>query len=367
MARLKGVQMSEEACNRIQVFDGHNDTLTHLYHREDRSFFERSEQGHLDLPRAREGGLAGGIFAIFTPPESAEERDPAYGFTLTEGGYDVRLPRPLDYGYAREYTHSIIRYLNELVNTGNGQVGLVQAYQDLERNYRNDVFSMVLALEGAEAIQEDLSDLEAYYAIGMRVLAPVWSRPNAFGCGVPFRFPHSPDTGPGLTEAGKRLVQGCNRLGILLDLAHINERGFWDVAELSNAPLVVSHTGVHSICPSTRNLTDAQLDAIGQTNGLLGVIFEPVNTRPDGWLISETPLSIIVQHIVYVVERIGVEHVAFGADFDGADMPDELGDVTGLPTLIQALRERGYDQESLDKIAYRNQFRVFKDSWKPLD
>jgi len=150
----------------------------------------------------------------------------------------------------------------------------------------------------------------------------------------------------------------------MIDLAHINEKGFWDVAELSDTPLVVSHAGVHAICPSTRNITDEQIDAIGESNGLIGIIFGPVHTRPDGQRESDTPLTEIVRHIDYVVERIGVDHVGFGSDFDGTEMPQELHDVTGLPKLIQALREKGYDRDSLERIAHQNWFRVLRDSWK---
>jgi membrane dipeptidase len=353
---------------RIPVFDGHNDTLIDLYAPEDgeaRSFLERSDKGHLDLPRAREGGLIGGIFAIYTPPPpGSEERDLQYGLRVTEDGYEVSPRSPVEHEYSREFTRSVIDAVYELEKEAGGQVALVRRYQDLERNLRDGVLSMVLHLEGAAAIREDLSNLEAYYERGLRSLGLVWSRPNVFGHGVPFRYPHSPDTGPGLTEAGKGLVRACNRMGILIDLAHMNEKGFWDVAGLSEAPLVVSHAGVHAICPLTRNLTDEQIDSVGESNGLIGVIFAPNMTRPDGRREADIPLTGIVSHIDYVAERIGVDHVALGSDFDGAVMPQGLGDVTRLPDLIQALRDRGYDDESLEKIAYRNWFRVLKDSWK---
>jgi len=270
----------------------------------------------------------------------------------------------VDYEYSKQFTDSVIDFLYSLEKKADGKVGLVRTYQDLKHNLQEGILSVVLHLEGVAAIKEDLSDLEEYYANGLRSLGLVWSRPNVFGCGVPFRFPHSPDTGPGLTDAGKNLVQECSRLGIMIDLAHINEKGFWDVAELSDAPLVVSHAGVHAICPSTRNLTDEQIDAIGESSGLVGISFAPVHTRSDGQRELDTPLTEIVRHIDYVVERIGLDHVAFGSDFDGTEMPQELHDVTGLPKLIQALREKGYDRDSLERIAYENWFRVLRDSWK---
>jgi membrane dipeptidase len=353
---------------RWPVFDGHNDTLTDLYapeEGEERSFFERSEKGHLDLPRAREGGLMGGIFAIYAPPpEDSPERDMHYGLTITENGYTLEPRSAVDHDYAKEFTDAVIDFLYELEKEADGDVTVVRTYQDLERCLKEDLLSIVLHLEGAAEIEEDLSDLEEYYARGVRSLGLVWSRPNVFGYGVPFRFPHSPDTGPGLTEAGKRLVGECNRMGILIDLAPINERGFWDVAELSDAPLVVSHTAVHAICPSTRNLTEKQIQAIGDSDGLVGVIFGPAMTRPDGEREGDISLAGIADHIDYIAERIGVDHVALGSDFDGAQMSQELHDVTGLPRLIEELRNRGYDDESLEKIAYGNWFRVLRDTWK---
>ena len=180
----------------------------------------------------------------------------------------------------------------------------------------------------------------------------------------PFRFPHSPNTGPGLTTAGKRLVQECNRLGILIDLAHLNEKGFWDVAALSSAPLVVTHADVYAICPSTRNLTDEQIDAIGKSGGVIGINFETLNTHPRSDPNPDVPLTQITRHIDYIVKRIGVDHVAFGSDFDGADMPNQLKDVAGLPKLIHLLQEQGYNQSALEKLAYKNWLRVLKATWK---
>jgi len=248
------------------IFDGHNDTLTNLFIPEQgkgRSFFSQSTIGHIDLPRARQAGLGGGFFAIFTrPPADSPEADPMYGITFIDNGYVLSERSPLDPTYVQHFTDAVIDFAHQLENESNGQVKIISSYDELERSLSQNIMSMVLALEGAEAINADLSNLGVYYRKGIRSIGLVWSRPNAFGCGVPFRFPSSPDIGPGLTDAGKGLVKACNQLGILIDLAHLNEQGFRDVAELSSAPLVVTHADVYSICPSTRNLTDAQIDAI---------------------------------------------------------------------------------------------------------
>jgi membrane dipeptidase len=203
-----------------------------------------------------------------------------------------------------------------------------------------------------------------FYQAGLRSLGPVWSRPNAFATGVPFSFPASPDTGPGLTDAGGALIRACNRLGIMIDLSHINEQGFWDVAHISDAPLVATHSNVHALCRSTRNLTDKQLDAIKESDGMVGLNFAVGFLREDGKNEEDTPLDVMVQHIDYLVERIGIDRVGLGSDFDGATMPRDLGDAAGLPKLVAALRARGYDDAALRKIAHENWVRVLRKTWR---
>ena len=137
-----------------------------------------------------------------------------------------------------------------------------------------------------------------------------------------------------------------------------------DVAHISDAPLVATHSGVHALCPSTRNLTDAQLDAIGETGGLVGVNFHVEFLRADGQEDEETPIRDIVRHIDYIAGRIGIEHVALGSDFDGATVPRDLGDVSGLPKLIAALQTHGYGEDELKRITHENWLRIFSQTWK---
>jgi membrane dipeptidase len=160
------------------------------------------------------------------------------------------------------------------------------------------------------------------------------------------------------------LVKACNELGILVDLSHLNEKGFWDVAKLSDAPLVATHSGAHALSASARNLTDQQLDAIRASNGIVGVNFHVGFLRADGGRDgATTPLTEIVRHLDYMVERMGIEHVAFGSDFDGAVMPGDLRDVAGLPKLMEALRVAGYDEQARRQIAYGNWLRVLGQIW----
>jgi membrane dipeptidase len=244
-----------------------------------------------------------------------------------------------------------------------GQISVVRTSGELQSCLRDGVLAVVLHFEGAENLGPNPEALEGLYAAGLRSLGLVWSRPNAYGHGVPFRFPASPDTGPGLTDAGKKLVHECNRLGVLLDLSHLSERGFWDAAEMTEAPLVATHSNAFALCPTTRNLTDRQLDAIRDSNGMVGVNFAVGFLREDGKDEEDTPIETVVRHVDYLVERIGVERVGFGSDFDGAKMPREIGDASGLPKLLEALRERGYDDAALKKLAHENWIRVLRATW----
>ncbi len=349
------------------IFDGHNDTLLRVMRASPEKPYDFSIEnptGHLDLPRARKGGLAGGLFAVFTPaPPASPERAEHWETTFSEAGYVQKLHSAIDPTYAREFTDAVLDRLPALQAASPDALRFVTQVSEIEHCLAQGVLAAVLHFEGAEAVLPDLSNLEGYYQRGLRSLGLVWSRPNAFACGVPFAFPASPDTGPGLTPAGQELVRECNRLGILIDLAHVNEQGFWDVAKSSSAPLVVTHTAAHAICPFTRNLTDPQIDAVGASGGVIGVIFEPMAVREDGKPVPETPLSQIVRHVDYIANRIGVEHVAFGSDFDGADVPAELGDASGLPKLLAALAESGWGQAEIEKVAIPNWLSLLKRTW----
>jgi membrane dipeptidase len=218
-------------------------------------------------------------------------------------------------------------------------------------------------LEGAEPIKSDLSNIEDFYQSGLQSVGIVWSRPNVFGYGVNFKFPGTPDTGPGLSDAGKELVRACNQLGIIVDLSHMNEKGFWDVERISEAPLVATHSCMHAISPISRNLTDRQLDAIKASNGIVGINFCTGFLRSDSKLRPDTPISEIVRHLCYAANRMGIDHIAFGSDFDGTLIPEGIGDVAGLQNLVDALFAHGFDEASVRKIAYENWIRIFSETW----
>jgi membrane dipeptidase len=358
----------------IPIFDGHNDTLLDLP-LTGRSFFERSEQGHLDLPRAQEGGLGGGFFAVFI-------RDPEVAADIPELGPDTaddttavaarsssrytdpdNLPPPMTLEYAQREAMRTVARLFRLEAESAGAAKVVCSAAELRQCLENGTFAMELHFEGAEAIDPDFDALEVYHQAGLRSLGITWSRPNRFGFGVPFQFPASPDSGPGLTDLGKELVRQCNRLRIMVDLSHLNEAGFWDVAAISDAPLVATHSNVHAICAATRNLTDRQLDAIRDSGGIVGLNFNCGFLHPKGARESTLGLGVMVDHLDALIARLGDDKVALGSDFDGATMPEGVKDVSLLPNLLDAIRARGYDDATIRKIAYENWLRVMELTW----
>ncbi|MDW5312717.1 dipeptidase [Rhizobium sp. PL01] len=344
------------------VFDGHNDVLLRLWSNAKNGadpvieFSEGTTEGHIDGPRAKKGGLIGGLSAIYIPSDHLVLKTPD-----ENGHYATDLSEPLERQPSLDIALEFAAIALRLDRAGAWK--LCRSTADIRAAMEKGIFAAVLHMEGCEAIGADLTALETFHAAGLRSLGPVWSRNNIFGHGVPFAYPMGPDTGPGLTEAGFDLVRACNRLGILIDLAHITEKGFWDVAKTTDQPLIASHSNAHSLTAVARNLTDRQLDAIRDSRGLAGLNYATTMLRPDGLENANTPISDMVRHIDYMVERMGIDCVALGSDFDGATIPEGITDAAGSQNLIAALRDAGYGDAELTKICRENWLRVLGQAW----
>ncbi len=339
---------------KVAVFDGHNDVLLRLWsaNRADpvKRFLEGEDIGHIDLPRARAGGLQGGLCAVYVPSPS---------HTLDSDG---NLPTPSE-ADALKTTLAMAAILRKIELGSQESFRICRTAADIRDCFDKDIFASVFHIEGVEAFGSDLDLLYVLHAAGLRSLGPVWSRPNIFAHGIPFRFPASPDIGPGLTDHGKALIRACNELKIMIDLSHMNEKGFWDIAALSDAPLVASHSNAHALCQQSRNLTDRQLDAIRDTGGLVGLNFGVGFLREDGKRDPNTVLDELVRHADYIVERIGIDHLALGSDFDGTTVPAALESAADLQRVIETFRNHGYDDASLVKLAHGNWINVLERSW----
>ena len=345
------------------IFDGHNDVLLRLWEHARKGadpvaeFIGGTDQGHIDAPRAKKGGLAGGFCAMFIPP--VEDYPPR---EVDENGhYNIPMVGPRAQADALKIALDMADIATRLEQAGG--ITICRSTADIRAAMAVGRFAAVLHIEGCEPIAEDLSNLETFYDNGLRSLGPVWSRHNLFGHGVPFAYPSSPDTGPGLTAAGVELVKACDRLGIMIDLAHITEQGFWDVARESTQPLVATHSNAHALTPISRNLTDRQLDAIRERKGIAGLNYATTMLRADGQESPETPLSDMVRHIDHMVERMGIDCVALGSDFDGATIPGAIHDAAGSQALVEALRQAGYGEDDLTKLCRENWLRLLKTVW----
>ena len=347
----------------VRIFDGHNDFLqrvvaagaggTDLWLKGDGT-------GHLDLPRMQQGGLAGGFFAIWIPASEGYS-DPDAQQKMENPPFNMPLPAEIPADEALPQAFAQAAALLALERTGT--LGIARKASDLTPLMDQGRIAAIMHMEGIEAIRNP-DDLHLWHAAGLRSLGPVWSRPTRFAEGVPFAFPASPDIGGGLTQAGREIVAECNNLGIMLDLSHLNEAGFNDIAALSDAPLVASHSSVHAISESSRNLTDRQLRQIAESKGLLGLNFASSFLRPDGKRLPLEDLEVMLRHMDHLLSILGEDGVAFGSDFDGALMPQDIPDAAALPRLIDAMRDHGYGEALIAKIACDNWLSVLQRTWK---
>jgi len=315
------------------IIDGHTDYVLSLLET-GRDFLTESDSGHVDLPRARRGNVAAMLSAVFIR--------------------DAYLP-----GQALARTLRAVDRLLEMIAASGGRMQLVTNVAELERCLRDGTFGAILHFEGAEAIDPEFAVLRLGYRLGLRSLGLTWSRPNIYAEGV-----GPEDRGRGLTQLGRALVRACNELGVLLDVSHLNDAGFWDVIECSTQPVVASHSNCRALCPVPRNLTDEQIRALAAKGGLLGINFHVGFLRAGAERPEDVSLGDVIAHIDHVAELVGVDYVAFGSDFDGATMPRDLPDVAALPRLVEALLRHGYDDAAVSKICYENWLRVFRTVWQ---
>ena len=302
----------------IAVFDGHNDILLKLYMNADarRSIWDGSDgRGHLDLPRMQAGGFAGGFFAIYVP-SPADPDAPDMMALMAEPPYDLPLPDLIDAPAAQPVALAQAGLMHWMARESADAFALCRTADEARAAMAAGQIAGVMHMEGTEAIGADLDALYLFHQMGLRSLGPVWSRPTIFGHGVPFAFPGDPDTGPGLTDAGRDLVRICDALGIIVDLSHMNAAGVDDVAKISTKPLVATHSNVHALCPSPRNLTNRQLAMIRDTGGMVGLNFATFFLAPDGRGSDVLGLDAMARHLDYLIEALGEGHVGFGSDFD---------------------------------------------------
>lgn len=346
------------------IFDGHNDLLTRLWLSSTQDpvqeFLQYTLPGHLDLKRCRKVQWMGGLFSIFLPP---------YIYLQKHHPEKIKDPTATDFssGDIIEICAAQLEIAQQLQLRSKGQIQICTSLEQIKTCFQNQQLAIVLHLEGAEVLECDPTLLDTFYQKGLRSIGPLWNRKSLFGDGLNASFPHSPDTGSGLTEQGKDLVRTCANKGMVIDVSHMNERAFWDTVNILgplNYPIVATHSNVHTICPQARNLTDLQLQAIKQSHGMVGINFDVAFLRNDGQRNPDTSIDIIIDHLSYLIEHSGEDHVGFGSDFDGCLLPADLADVTYMPHLLKRMRQRGFSEALIEKVCFQNWFNVLNQVWK---
>ena len=341
--------------NLVPVFDGHNDTILKLEIAarlgSPVDFSKTSLKHNLDLPRARAGGFVGGLFAMFTPSHLErfdQEFDPS-----DLANFDV-----IDQASALDFTLAMFARMRRLARQFPDDLSICHNASSIRAAIATNRIAIVPHIEGAECIDTDLNALEILHAAGLRSLGPVWSRHNAFGHGAPMALQADLDPGKGLSPKGFELISACDQLGIMIDLSHLTEAGFWDVAKTTTRPLIATHSNAHAISPNARNLTNRQLAAVAESNGVVGLNFHVQFLRADCKMDQSTPITEMIRHLDHLLDFLGEDGVAIGSDFDGCVLPTEIGDVTGLQKLITAMRHAQYGDRLITKICSENWLRA---------
>lgn len=351
---------------RAYVFDGHNDVAGAL--RRGESFDNREGRGHLDRRRMREGGLDGGIFAVFVDPA---EPDPL-GRTL-EGLAHLRDTLE---------AHPEVDVVRSAADLAGARARTAEdPTHPLVAPAHEDRMAAVLGVEGGYAIDADLGVLDELFDAGMRCLTLTWNEPTAWadpaGGG-----PHG-----GLTEFGRRLVDRAQRLGVLLDLSHAADSTARQVLDRAERPVVASHSGMRRLANLPRNLSDPLLEGIAETGGLVGISFfcahlsaefeasyAPLREREFASHeelaatvraeIGALPIERLVEHVAHAVHVAGAGHVGLGSDFDGMwALPEGLDDVADLPRLTAELvAARVFDADGVEAFLGLNWLRVLDEA-----
>ncbi len=308
----------------IWVIDGHCDSLGD-YLMSKRTLTDASEKGHWDLPKAKEGNVALQFMAAFIESEYKPDRAIRRGFQLLDAA-------------------------NRFISENKDAVFPILKIEDLFRIPDKQKVGILISVEGGEILGDNILMVDKIFEWGVRSLGLTWNQQNALGCGVGSLNPKA-----GLTLFGRQVIERLNQLGMLIDVSHLNEYGFWDVLEYSQYPVVASHSCTKALCAHPRNLSDQQLKSLAANGGVVGVNFNPP-------FLTANPVAKredVIRHISYIAEVAGVDMVGLGSDFDGiAEVPELLTDASQYPGLAQDLRKAGFTNEEIEKIFNKNFMRL---------
>ncbi len=317
----------------IPYLDLHCDTLELGFLKKKEDIYEVPE-GMLDIRRMKEAGMYGQFFAMFFPPQSREwmPEDEVYYQSLKNLFY-----------------HSLDKHQDCIAFAGSAA--------EAEKNFQEGKLSAFLTIEDGRHVQGKLSNIQRFYQDGVRLISLTWNYENCFGA------PNSRDRAMmerGLTSFGCEAVRYMNELGMLIDVSHLSDGGFYDAVRLSKKPLVASHSNARALCPHPRNLTDDMIQKLAEIGGVAGVNFYGAFLQKDAKT-EESTLAGLVAHIKHMVKQGGEDFVALGTDFDGISGSLEIGTPSEMAKLFDQLEKEGFSIRQIEKLAYKNALRLIRD------
>lgn len=354
----------------LVVVDGHNDVIYESI-LPGKDIGQRLSSGSTDLPRLKEGGVDVQVFAVWS--DDAKWRSGAF-----------------------RHANEQLDALEKMIAANTDKIALAKSSADIGPILQAGKIAALIGIEGGNMIENSIENLVRLHERGARYLTLTWNYNLAWAsCAAMESDKTMAAEGKGLTALGKEIIKKMNKIGMMVDLSHAGEQTFYDVIAVTDKPILVSHSNTYSLCPHPRNLKDAQLEALKKNGGVVGVnfysgfldpdyetrlkaIYSRHFGRPDvsmsTWAMYEqlpkelqrqadAPLSKLLDHIDYLVRKVGIEHVAVGSDFDGIESaPQGLEDVSKFPVLTKALLERGYKKEDIAKIMGQNFLRILKEN-----
>jgi len=307
--------------------DAHCDTISRILDKDQNLW---SNDGHLDLKRLKEQGCALQFFAAWIEPQFEK-----YG----------ALARCIDI---------IDKFYIELeVNTEH--LHLIEKSSDVDFAIENNKIGALLSIEGGSALEGKLSTLRMLYKFGVRAMTLTWNGRNEIADGI-----GEGDRAGGLSKFGFDVVREMNNLGMIVDVSHLSERGFWDVAQCSSHAFIASHSNAKTLCNHPRNLTNEQIAEIVKRNGFIGINLYSMFLSE-----SDAKISDIMRHIDYFMSLGAEDVLGFGADFDGVDsLPENICGIGDMQKIINELSKIGYSDIVLNKLLYSNLHRAIKQIMK---
>lgn len=241
----------------------------------------------------------------------------------------------------------------------------VFSYQDIEDNEKAGLMSAMLTLEEGAVVNNDLAVLRNYYRLGVRMITLTWNHPN--GIGYPnlvstkeYKDLYHINDQDGLTDFGIEYVREMERLGIVIDVSHLGDAGFYDVLKYTTKPFVASHSNARSVCGVARNMSDEMIKLLAKRNGVMGINFCGDFLKESKTGGERSCIKDMVKHILYIKDLVGIDYVGLGSDFDGISQDLELKDASMMPMLKEALCEAGLSEEEIEKVFYKNVLRLYQ-------